>query len=338
MPLSLSFGFYDLPLRHTFTISRYSVNVQRTMIVSISDGEFTGYGEATANPYYNSTQEKLTRSVLKAKPLIGALGECSPEQLWNTLSPLFADDYFALCAIDNAYWDYVSRKNKKPLHRYFSGSDSAPITSFTIGIDNIDKMRSKILETPWPCYKIKLGTDHDIAIVEALRKETAAIFRVDANAAWNAEQAVENSRLLADLNVEFIEQPLAQTDFEGMRKVFAESYLPVIADESCQRYDDVIICDGLFHGINIKLMKCGGITPALQMIARARELGLKVMAGCMTESTVGISSLAQIAPLLDYLDADGAMLLDDDIAKGVWFENGELRWGEGNGSGVKMCV
>jgi L-alanine-DL-glutamate epimerase-like enolase superfamily enzyme len=189
---------------------------------------------------------------------------------------------------------------------------------------------------PWPIYKIKLGTGHDLQIVEKLRKITDAVFRVDANAAWTTEQAISNSKALKDFNVEFIEQPLAADNIEGMKKVKAESFLPTIADESCQRPGDVLKCAGQFHGINIKLMKCGGITPALGMIKTARENDLLLMAGCMTESTVGISALVQIAPLLDCLDADGALLLAADIADGATFDFGKITYSSGFGTGVKL--
>lgn len=335
--MTLDFRLFEMPLKHPFTISRYTVNVQKTMIARISDGEISGYGEATVNPYYHSTVEKLSASVEKVKPVVAALPEdLHPTAFWNTVAPHLQDDYFALCAIDIAYWDYFARKQKRTLRSFFSGSDQLPMTSYTIGIDDIDVMKAKILEMPWPLYKIKLGRGNDMAIVETLRKITDSLFRVDANAAWTAGQAIEYSRILKDLNVEFIEQPLPAADIEGMKRVKEASVLPVIADESCQRLEDVTACKPLFHGINIKLMKCGGITPALRMIDEAREDNLLAMAGCMTESSVGISALSQLAPLLDYLDADGALLLAGDIADGVTFREGKISWAEGYGSGAEM--
>jgi L-alanine-DL-glutamate epimerase-like enolase superfamily enzyme len=198
-------------------------------------------------------------------------------------------------------------------------------------------MQQKIIEKPWPIYKIKLGTtNNDIQIVESLRKITDSVFRIDANCAWTSQQTIDNAKILKELGVEFIEQPLKAEDVEGMKRVKSESVLPVIADESCQREEDVIVCGELFHGINIKLMKCGGITPALRMIKMAREKGLLTMAGCMTESTVGISGLVQIAPLLDYLDSDGALLLSQDIADGVAFDFGKIVYPIAFGTGVKI--
>jgi len=333
----LDFKIFELPLKHPFTISRYTVNVQKTMIARISDGEISGYGEATVNPYYHSTVEKLSASVEKIKSLELKFHEdLHPTHFWELIEPHLKDDYFALCAIDIAYWDYYARKHKSTLRSYFMGSGELPLTSYTIGIDTIDVMKQKIIEMPWPVYKIKLGTPNDLQIVETLRKITNSVFRIDANCAWNANEAIDYSKILKDMNVEFIEQPLPADDIEGMKEVKAHSVLPVIADESCQRREDVSKCKGLFHGINIKLMKCGGITPALRMIGEAREDNLLIMAGCMTESTIGISALAQMAPLLDYLDADGALLLRGDIADGVTFNYGKIAYAEGFGTGAKI--
>lgn len=337
MSTTLSFQFYDLPLKHPFTISRYTVTIQKTVVVCITDGENFGYGEATVNPYYHSTVEKLTASLSNVKERIDFNILLHPKEMWKQVAFLLKDDYFALCAIDMAYWDFYSKKNKKTLRSFWSDEKAVtPITSYTIGIDTIEVMQQKILEMPWPIYKIKLGTKNDIQIVEQLRKITSSIFRIDANCAWTADETIDYAPVLKDLNVEFIEQPLKAEDIEGMKKVKSKSVLPIIADESCQKEQDVDLCSQLFHGINIKLMKCGGITPALRMIEKAKEKQLLLMAGCMTESTVGISGLVQIAPLLDYLDADGALLLSTDIAVGASFDYGKIVYPKTFGTGVKM--
>jgi L-alanine-DL-glutamate epimerase-like enolase superfamily enzyme len=198
-------------------------------------------------------------------------------------------------------------------------------------------MIAKLKEFPgWPVYKIKLGTAHDLEIVRALREHTDATFRVDANCGWNAQETIRNAADLKHFDVEFIEQPLPRENWEQMKEVFHHSALPTVADESCQTEPDVERCCGHFHGINIKLVKCGGLTPARRMIARARELGMKVMVGCMTETTVGISAIAQLLPLLDYVDMDGALLLAKDIATGVTIDCGRVRYPEENGCGVRL--
>jgi L-alanine-DL-glutamate epimerase-like enolase superfamily enzyme len=215
--------------------------------------------------------------------------------------------------------------------------DTYPVTNFTIGLDTTEVMVAKMKETPWPVYKIKLGTDRDVAIVTELRRHTDAIFRVDANCAWNARETIENAAALKELGVEFIEQPLPADDWKGMEVVAHHCVLPVIADESCQQEGDVERCALHFNGINIKLTKCGGLTPARRMIRKARDLGLKVMVGCMTESSVGISAIAQLLPQLDFVDMDGAMLLKEDIASGVRIgEGGTVSFPKIGGSGVTL--
>ena len=337
MPIKLTFQFYNLPLEHPFTISRYTVTIQKTVVVCISDGTYSGYGEATANPYYHSTQERLTASLQTVKPIVDASEILHPKEMWAQLSPILKEDYFALCAVDIAYWDFYARQHHQTVRSFWSEDNArTPITSYTIAIDSLAVMQQKILEKPWPIYKIKLGRPDDIEVVKHLREITAAVFRIDANCAWTAHQTIENAKILKALDVEFIEQPLRADDLEGMKLVKAHSVLPIIADESCQREEDVEACAEFFHGVNIKLMKCGGITPALRMIETARKKGLLLMAGCMTESTVGISGLCQIASLLDYLDADGALLLHQDIAEGVGFDFGKICYPNSFGTGAKI--
>ncbi|MBC8756080.1 dipeptide epimerase [Kordia sp. YSTF-M3] len=338
MKLQLSIQSFELPLKNPFTISRYTITVQKTVVVSITDGNYIGYGEATVNPYYNSTINSLKHSVASVKSIFDTVEkELHPTKLWTLLAPKLQDNYFALCAIDCAYWDLYAQQQKKPLRRFWSEyDDELPKTNFTIGIDSIEVMKSKIQQTPWPIYKIKLGTKNDLTIIKALRGITDSVFRVDANCAWTVEETLENAKILKELNVEFIEQPLKADNWEDMKVLKEKSVLPIIADESCQKLADVAKCAEVFHGINIKLMKCGGITPALQMIQIAKAKHIKIMAGCMTESSIGISNLVQLAPLLNYMDADGAILLQTDIAKGVTFNNGEIVYVAKNGSGASF--
>lgn len=337
MKLTLTHQSYRLNLRFPFTISRSTRTFQDTVVITVSDGIIAGFGEAIPYPYYNITQEKIEESVLKSKDIIENAFGMHPSNLWDYLEPNLKDDYFTLCAINCAYWDYYARSQYRTTRSYFCDEDkNTPLSDYTIGIDTIEVMKQKIIETPWPIYKIKLGTEHDVEIVSELRKITDAVFRIDANCAWTVEETLKNAIKLKELSVEFIEQPLSADDWVGMKRLKKECVLPLMADESCQRFDDVEKCAAGFHGINIKLMKCGGLTPALKMIEKARELNLKVMAGCMAESTVGISNLAQIAPLLDYLDADGAMLLKNDTAKGINLDYGKIVYPEKNGSGISL--
>jgi L-alanine-DL-glutamate epimerase-like enolase superfamily enzyme len=337
-PVKLRLHEFNLPLRHEFTISRGSVNVQPTLIVELEEAGQRGYGEATSNDYYQVTIEGLKRTIESVRPRIEQHQLKNPAELWSELAEALRDHPFALCAIDQAAYDLWGKRHAQPVYRMWGlTTDRLPVSNYTIGIDAIEKMVEKMREFPdWPIYKIKLGTPHDLDIVRALRQHTDSRFRVDANCGWTAEETIRNAEVLRDLDVEFIEQPLPADQWEAMREVFEHSALPVIADESCLSEPDVDRCHGHFHGVNIKLVKCGGMTPARRMIARARQLDMQVMIGCMTESTVGISAIAQLLPLLDYVDMDGAALLAEDIATGVRVENGVAHFAQENGNGVHL--
>ena len=335
--IDLAVRHFALPLRHPFTISRGTVTVQDTVIVQLHEGGCFGYGEATTNPYYGATVESLSRRILAVAPLLRAVSADDLDGMLAAIGSALGADTFARSALDMAAHDLWARRQGQPLHRLW-GLDPAvgPASNYTIGIDTPERMVRKLAEVPeWPIYKIKLGTDRDLEIIRELRNHTDKPFRVDANCGWTTRQAIEFSGPLAELGVEFIEQPLAADD-PGMAEVRRHSALPVFADESCGVEGDVEACAGLFHGINIKLCKCGGLAPARRMIARARELGLDVMCGCMTESTVGISALAQIVPQLDFVDMDGAALLASDIASGVVVEGGLRRYPDRPGTGVEL--
>lgn len=330
---------YQLELRHTFTISRESHDFQDTLIAALTLHGCTGYGEATANPYYEHTVASMTEEIEAVKTHIENYPFTEPKAFYELLTSLSLSN-FAICALDMAYHDLSGKILKKPLYELWGQTMGPyPITNYTIGLADIAKMVEKIREKPWPIYKIKLGTPDDIAIVKKLREVTDSVFRVDANGAWGAEETIRNSFELKKLGVEFIEQPLPASQKEDMKVVMRSSALPLIADESCIIEEDVATCKDYFHGINIKLTKCGGLTPARRMIKKARELGLKVMVGCMTESTVGISAIAQLLPQLDYVDMDGALLLKNDIATGVRIlENGNVIFSDIPGTGVTLTT
>jgi L-alanine-DL-glutamate epimerase-like enolase superfamily enzyme len=321
-----------------FTISRGSVRVQSTLIVELTDGTHRGYGEATTNSYYGATMERMTAALEGLRPLLAPIDRIEPEQLWQQAAEKLQDHSFALCALDEAAHDLWGKQQGAPLKQLWGlDTSECPISNYTIGIDSIETMIAKMHEVPdWPLYKIKLGTPRDLEIIRQLRKATEAPFRVDANCGWTAQETIDNAHELKALGVEFIEQPLPAGDLEGNRRVYQQSALPIIADESCVHETDVTRCHGQFHGVNIKLVKCGGLTPARRMIDQARALEMRVMVGCMTESTVGISAIAQLLPLLDYVDMDGAALLARDIATGSRLENGRCLFAEGNGTGVEL--
>jgi L-alanine-DL-glutamate epimerase-like enolase superfamily enzyme len=258
-----------------------------------------------------------------------------PEGYWHELDQLWPENSFLVCALDMAAWDLFGKLNNKPLYSLW-GLDPAkgPLTDYTIGIDTPERMVAKMKEKPWPIYKIKAGVPDDIGIISTLREHTDAIFRVDANAGWSLREALEKIPRLAALGVEFIEQPLAKDDWQGMKTLYMESSLPLIADETCVKEEDVEKCLGHFHGINIKLTKCGGITPARRMIAAGRKGGLKLMVGSMNESTLGSAAIAQLIPELDHVDMDGPLLLKEDLATGISFEMGKVILPQAPGLGI----
>ena len=333
--MKVSYRTYELPFTYPFTISKGTKKHQPTLIVELEFFGVKGYGEAPAISYYNIPVDKMIADLEQKKTFVEKFSFSDPERYWHYLHHLFPNNSFLVCALDMAGWDLHGKLKRKQLHELWGlDTEKSPVTDFTIGIDNIETMLKKMKERPWPIYKIKVGTEGDVEMVAALRKETDAVFRVDANAGWTLEQAMHKIPLLKELGVEFVEQPLAKDNWEDMETLFSRSPLPLIADESCVKEDDVTKCAGHFHGINIKLTKCSGITPARRMIMKARELDMKVMIGCMNESSVGTAAIAQLAPLLDYVDMDGPLLLSEDIAEGVSFDNGKIIYREGAGLGL----
>ncbi len=330
---------FNLKLKHTFTISRESYDVQPSLIVELQSDGYSGFGEATSNPYYKITVDSMKANLEKIIPFIESITKETPEEFWNKAYQFLQNDMFALCALDLAYNDLYARKQGKKLYELWGYSiNNNPKTDYTIGIDSIEKMVAKMKELPWPIYKIKLGTKEDIAIITELRKHTDAIFRIDANCGWTVPEAIYNAIELKKLGVEFLEQPLKANNWEGHKQLFENSVLPIIADESCIIEEDVAKCHHHFHGVNVKLVKCGGLTPARRMIAQAKKLGMKTMVGCMTESTVGISAIAHLLPELDFVDMDGGLLLAEDIATGITIEKGIIKYSNLNGTGVTLIA
>lgn len=335
--MQLTIHTFQLQLQHTFTIAHGSRTHQPTLIVELSEDGLSGYGEATATAYYDQSIERMRSILEQVRPQIEQGKWERAEELWEVLQPELADHPFVQCAIDVAAHDLVARRHGLPLYQHWGlQATDLPLTNYTIGLAEIDEMIAKMQAVPWPVYKIKLGTHQDLQIIRALRQHTDAEFRVDANGAWTAAQTIDYAPELKAMGVSFIEQPLRAGDWAGMLSVHEQCVLPVIADESCQREGDVDRCAGLFDGVNIKLMKCGGLTPALRMIRRAKEKGLQVMVGCMTESSVGISAIAHLLPLLDYVDMDGALLLAHDPATGVCIDQGVVHYAATPGTGAAL--
>lgn len=335
--MEVSYQSISLPFKHPFTISKGTKTHQPALIIELRHFAIRGYGEAPAISYYHIPVEKMISDLEAKRKFVEKFAFSDPERYWHYLHHLFPGNPFLVCALDMAAWDIYGKIKRKPLYSLWGlDTANAPLTDYTIGLDETDKMIDKIREKPWPVYKIKVGMEGDVEKVAALRQHTDAVFRVDANEGWTLEQALDRIPKLKDLGVELVEQPLRKDDLEGMKVLYEKSPLPLFADEACVKESDVETCAGLFHGINIKLTKCSGITPARRMITKARELGLKVMVGCMNESSVGTAAIAHLAPMLDYVDMDGPLLLAEDIATGVGFEQGRIVYNDLPGLGVVM--
>jgi len=333
--MKLEFFPFNLKFRHPFTISRGTKTHQPTLIVSLEHLGHKGYGEAPAISYYNITVEKMLEDLQRKKVFVEKFAFTDPERYWHYLHHLFPLNPFLVCALDMAGWDlYGKMKGTKLSQLWSTAEHTLPLTDYTIGIADLQTMIFKMQQKPWPVYKIKLGTTNDIEIVQALRNHTNSLFRIDANAAWTKEEALQKIVAFKELGVEFIEQPLPKDDWDGMKWLFDRSPLPLIADESCVFESDVEKCKDHFQGINIKLTKCGGLTPALRMIEHARKIGLKVMVGSMNESTIGSSAIAHLMPLVDYVDADGPLLLEENVATGLSYKDGAVHTSDKPGLGV----
>jgi L-alanine-DL-glutamate epimerase-like enolase superfamily enzyme len=330
---------FALPLEHEFRIARATTTVQRSLVVELQHDGIYGLGEVTENAFYGHSLDSMAESIHSCESFLKHYTFGDPEDLWDHLQALLKDDPFALSAIDLAAHDLYGKLQCQSTYDLLELQWlDVPPSSYTIGIAPINEMVAKLQEKPaWDIYKIKLGTSLDVDIVRQLREYTSAVFRVDANCGWTADETIANSVQLKPLGVEFIEQPLpAAAADKDHRRVFHESALPVIADESCLVETDVEKCIGRFHGVNIKLCKCGGLTPAVRMLMQARSSGMKTMVGCMVESTVGISAAAQLLPLLDYADLDGAVLLAEDPADGVAVINGRVELSDRYGNGAEL--
>lgn len=334
----LQYKSINTEFQYPFTISNGRTKThQPALVVALTLGRFTGYGEAPAITYYDITVEQMTADLEAKKTFVEKFALTEPERYWHYLHHLFPQNPFLVCALDMACWDLFGKMKGLPLYKLWQTDwVNIPLCDYTIGIDSIDKMIEKIKANPWPIYKIKLGSGNDIQIIHALRAATDKPFRVDVNGGWTLDEALEKIPQLKDAGIEMIEQPLAKDNWEGMKVLYKTSSIPLFADESCVFENDVEKCAGHFHGINIKLTKCSGITPALRMIKRARELNLKVMMGSMNETGIGSAAIASFLPQLDLVDMDGPLLLKDDTVKGLDMKDGIVTLSGNPGLGVSL--
>lgn len=322
-----------------FRISRGVEESVEVVWVRIEAGGVEGWGEADPSPYYGETAATVEEALEEMRPIVETAHGPEPlERLERELRGAVDRNASAHAAVSAALHDLLGKRWRQPLWRLLGlePGDSPP-SSFTIGLDEPDVMVEKIHRAAdRPILKIKVGTERDEEILRAVRGAAPdRTLRVDANAAWTADEALERMEMLAGFGVEFVEQPLPPEDRDGYRTLHERGGLPVILDESCLVASDIPGLVGLADGINIKMAKCGGPREALRMIHTARACGLLVMMGCMLETSLGIAAAAHLAPLLDYADLDGAALLRDDPFEGPRLDGGRIVLSDAAGLGVR---
>jgi len=318
----------SLPLVHTFTIARGSESAAHTLIVRLLHNGREGLGEAAPSARYAESVDSVA-TALRAH----ALGH-DPYALQHLLDGL---PPAARCALDVALHDWIGKDLGRPLWQLFGlDPERTPVTSFTVGIDTPERMLAKLDEIrTHPVVKVKLGTPDDIELIAAMRARFSGTLRVDANEAWTPERAVEVLGELGRYDIEFCEQPIPAGSPERLRWIRERVDVPLVADEDARDARDLPALTGCVDGINIKLVKCGGIRGALAMIATARALGLRIMLGCMVESAVLTAAAAQLSPAVDWADLDGPFLTADDPFTGVTYANGKLVLSNAPGLGVR---
>lgn len=327
----------DLKLTTPFRISRGVQHISPNAVVQINYDEYTGYGEAAPDEYYGENQQTVLACI---SSFAGNLGD-DPfviEDIMHRLDKVIRLNPSAKAAVDMALYDLIGKALGVPLYKLLGlNPKHTPHTSFTIGIDTpVEMARKALVAKDYPILKIKVGTKHDLDIIKAIRDVTNAVIRVDANTGWTPKEAIKMINALAPYNIEFVEQPVAAHDLAGLKLIRENVPVPIIADESCVTVEDIPRVAGHVDGVNLKLMKCGGIRHALKMIHVARAHNLRIMIGCMIESSLAITAAAHLTPLVDYADLDGHLLINDDPYVGVTVERGKLILPETPGLGVKI--
>jgi L-Ala-D/L-Glu epimerase len=331
MSLETAFEHHSLPLEFPFGISRGTATEAEVVTVRIEDDEGNaGVGGAGPSPHYGETPDTVAAVLPDLLDVVEEVDD--PHQLARIerrMRETVNRNPAARCAVSIALHDLVAKRLDVPLYRYWGLDPEETLeTSYTIGIDDTETMREKTetaLERGYGTLKVKLGTDRDIEIIRTIRSVAPDVdLFVDANEAWTPREAVSKIERLAEFDLAFVEQPVAAEDPEGLRFVYERSSLPIAADESCITLEDIPQIADRCDIANLKLMKCGGLLEAKRMIHTARAHGLEVMCGCMNESNASIAAACHLAPLLDYADLDGSLLLAEDPYSGVAVPNGEI--------------
>ena len=333
----MRFRPYELQLRHAFNLARSQRTTTPDVQVEIEYDGVIGYGEASMPPYLGESVASVTEFLSKLD-LSQFTDPFRIEDIHEYMESVAPNNRAAKASVDIALHDLTGKIMGQPWYKIWGlNPDKCPNTSFTISYDsNPEEMRKKIEETsPYKVVKVKMGLDHDKEIVEALRKYTDVPICVDANQGWNnKEKALEMCHWLAERNCLFVEQPMDKAAIDDTAWLRERSPLPIIADEFLQRLPDVRRAAGAYDGINIKLMKSTGMHEAYQMATLARALGMKVMLGCMTETSCAVSAAAQLAPLVDWADLDGNLLIANDIFDGMKIVDGKVTLPERPGIGI----
>ena len=335
--MELNYTVYRIHLNHTFGISRSKNDWYDIILIFLIDGEIVGRGEAAPSIRYNESSDRIL-SVLKNK--ITLPDDClDREIIWNHILP-HLDGIKALeAAFSMALWDWWGQKKQKPISELLSiDSSNLPLTSYTIAIGDLDEIGQKVEEAePYSILKVKLGTpNNDKEIIKEIRKLTDKLIRVDANEGWDYDNALKMCNWLAEQNIEFVEQPFPASKLEQTKILKDNSPLDIYADENSVSSNDIYDIKEAFDGINIKLMKCGSLEEGKKMIHLARFHNMKIMLGCMVESSVGITAAAHMAGAVDATDLDGNLLINNDPYVGAKVENGRIVLPEQNGLGTKL--
>jgi L-alanine-DL-glutamate epimerase-like enolase superfamily enzyme len=335
--MKLRFKPYDLHLKHVFTLASGSRNITPVMLTEIEFDNMVGNGEASMPPYLGESHATVDL-FLKKVDLSQFESPFLMEDILTYVDQLAPGNYAAKASVDIALHDLVGKLIKQPWYKIW-GLDPkrTPYTSFTIGIDKPEVVRAKVREAmPYKILKVKLGQGNDKEMIEAVRSETDKQICVDVNQGWtDRKMALEMAHWLKDKGVVFIEQPLSRVSVDDIAWLTQNSPLPIIADEAIQTIADFRNVQGVYSGINIKLMKCGGLRSAFIMIKMARALGMKVMIGCMTETSCAVTAAAQLSPLADWADLDGNLLIDNDVFEGVTIIDGKIILPDRTGIGIR---
>ncbi len=327
----------SLQLKHEFTIAHGTRTLVPVVFLELHHDGIVGIGEASPSSRYGETVESVEAFLSKVN-LEPFESPFIIDAILGYIRDIAPGNSAAKAAIDIALHDWIGKKLGIPLYQFLGlEGKQTPYSSYTIGIDTPEKVMQKVEEAAeYPILKIKLGLENDREIMIAIRRVTRKTLRVDVNEGWKTrELALESIEWLSELGVEFVEQPMPASQIDDIAWLRERSPLPLIADESVMRLEDIPVLAHAFDGINIKLMKCTGIREALKMISAARASRLKVMMGCMVESSVGISAAAQLSPLIDFADLDSAEMISNDPYEGAVIEKGRLKLPDRPGIGVK---